>query len=141
MPALSVRHVITALLTFTCVFLLVPANTAFATTPPWDCDGATCQGTIEIPGGGGGGNTGGGGDAPSTDEGTTDFTPEPKDCKLSWLSSKGIACTTPEGGAWSNDDQCHWQLDDTPSDPPPRAADTGACYTPQHSTPPWLATA
>lgn len=128
MPALSIRRIITALLTFTCVFLLIPASGAFATTPPWDCDGATCQGTIEIPGGGGGStDTGGGGDTPTTDEGTTDFTPGPKDCKIGGLG-KGISCTTPEGGAWSNDDQCYWQLDDTPSDPPPGAIDTGAWY-------------
>ena len=93
------------------------------------CNGPSCTIVITDPGsgGGGGGNTGGGEDAPSTDEGTTDFTPGPKDCKLGG-TGKGIACTTPEGGAWNNDDQCYWQLDDTPSDPPPGAADTGAWY-------------
>lgn len=139
MPTLSIRHVITALLTFTCVFLLVPASAASATTPPWDCDGATCQGTIEIPGGGGGGNTGGGEDAPSTDEGTTDFTPGPKTCTH---KGKTIPCTRGAGGsAWDNSEGCYWELMNPQQDPPAGASDTDACYTPQHSTPPWLATA
>lgn len=99
----------------------------------FDCEGPTCTTVITDPGNGGGGRDNGKG---AVSEGTTDFTPGPKTCKL---HGKDIPCTK-NGSAWDNAEGCYWDVKDPQPDPPPGASDTGACYT-QDSTPPWLATA